>query len=128
MLKTLMLIWAGLFAHVELVAADAAAGDPQLEAFVDGVIAKAMQEKAVAGLTLSIVQDGQVVLSKGYGYADVEARMPVDPGLHMFRIGSTTKTFTFASVMKLVGEGKLSLDADVNTYLTKFKIPEAFGK
>jgi len=128
MLKTLMLIWAGLFAHVELAAADVAAGDPQLEAYVDGVIGKAMQEKAVAGLTLSIVRDGKVVLSKGYGYANVESKVPVDPGFHMFRIGSTTKTFTFASVMKLVGEGKLDLDADVNTYLTKFKIPEAFGK
>ena len=44
----------------------------------------------------------------------------------MFRIGSVSKLFTWTAVMQLVEQGKLDLDADVNTYLTEFKIPETY--
>ncbi|HKX55801.1 MAG TPA: serine hydrolase domain-containing protein, partial [Xanthomonadales bacterium] len=104
-----------------------AAALPGLEAFVDGIIEGAMaQHTALPGITVSVVEEGEVILLKGYGLANVEQQVPVDPATSLFRIGSITKTFTGLAVMQLVEQGKLDLDADVNTYLTAFKIPDTF--
>ncbi|HWA32689.1 MAG TPA: serine hydrolase domain-containing protein [Cyclobacteriaceae bacterium] len=100
----------------------------RLTAFMDGVITTHMRDKHIAGATVSIVQNGKVLLAKGYGFADVKKRQPVDPGTTLFRIGSISKMFTWISVMQLVAQGKISLDADVNSYFKDFKIPDAFGK
>ncbi len=102
--------------------------DPELEAFVDAAVISDMQTYRNPGLTLSVVRDGEVVMVKGYGYADLETKTPVDPNVHMFRIGSVSKPFTYTALMQLVEQGRVDLDADVNDYLTEFKIPEAFGK
>jgi CubicO group peptidase (beta-lactamase class C family) len=100
---------------------------PGLEPFVDGIIEGAMtQHPALPGVTVSVVKDGEVVLLKGYGLANVEQQLAVDPATSLFRIGSITKTFTGLAVMQLVEQGKLDLDADVNMYLTAFKIPDTF--
>lgn len=74
-----------------------------------------------------VVKDGEVLTQKGYGYADAAQRKPVDPQLTLFRPGSVSKLFTWTAVMQLVEQGKLDLDADVNTYID-FKIPERDGK
>ncbi len=95
----------------------------ELETFVDGVMAAHLQAHDIAGATVSVVKDGQLFFAKGYGYADVEAKKEVDPAYTLFRIGSVSKLFTWTAVMQLVEQGKLDLDADVNTYLTDFKIP-----
>ncbi len=97
----------------------------ELEAFLDGVMAAQMAEKNVAGATVAVVRDGQVMLAKGYGWADVETRERVDPASTMFRIGSVSKLFTWTAVMQLVEEGVLDLDTDVNAYLG-FEIPATF--
>src|ERR1035441_4304312 len=65
--------------------------------------------------------------AKGYGYSDMAKRTPVTPDTTLFRPGSTSKLFTWTSVMQLVEQGKLDLNRDVNDYLD-FKIPPAFGK
>ena len=70
-----------------------------------------------------IVQDGEVLLSKGYGYADVDKQIPVDAEKTLVPARSVTKLFTWTAVMQLVEQGKIDLTADVNTYLTDFKIP-----
>ncbi len=101
---------------------------PGLEAFVDGTVEAMMTDHpALPGVTISVVHEGEVVLLKGYGFADLESRTPVDPSRSLFRIGSITKTFTGLAVMQMVERGELDLDADINTYLEAFKIPEAFG-
>ena len=84
-----------------------------------------MTDYGIAGLTFSLVKDGQVFFQKGYGYADLENQTPVDAAETIFRTGSVTKLFTWTAVMQLVEQGKLDLDADVNTYLD-FKIPDTF--
>jgi CubicO group peptidase (beta-lactamase class C family) len=99
-----------------------------MEAFVDGFMASQMKSGPVAGATVVVVKDGQVFFQKGYGYEDVEKQVPVDPAQTLFRPGSVSKLFTWTSVMQLVEQGKLDLDADVNTYLTDFKVAERFGK
>lgn len=98
-----------------------------LEAWLDGFFPYALQTADIAGAVVVVVKDGAVLLQKGYGYADVAERKPVDPQLTLFRPGSVSKLFTWTAVMQLVEQGKLDLDADVNTYLD-FKIPERGGK
>ncbi len=98
-----------------------------VEAFLDGIVPLQLARDDIAGATISIVKDGKILFSKGYGYADVEKKAPVDPELTLFRPGSISKLFTWTAVMQLFEQGKLDLDRDVNEYLD-FKIPEAFGK
>ena len=92
---------------------------------MDGIMAANLRAQHVAGATVSVVKDGALFFSKGYGYADVATRKPVDPARTLFRIGSTSKLFTWTAVMQLVEQGKLDLDADVNRYLD-FKIPATY--
>jgi CubicO group peptidase (beta-lactamase class C family) len=98
-----------------------------VEAWLDGFTPYALQRGEVAGAVVVVVKDGQVLLAKGYGYADVAARKPVDPERTLFRAGSVSKLFTWTAVMQLVEQGKLDLDADINGYLD-FKIPPRNGK
>jgi CubicO group peptidase (beta-lactamase class C family) len=110
-------------------AAVATLGDPkELATFMDGMIGSQMAEQHVAGAVAVVVKDGQVLLAKGYGYADVEKRIPIDPETTLFRPGSVTKLFTWTAVMQLVEQSKLDLQADVNTYLTRFKIPATYSQ
>lgn len=89
----------------------------ELEAFVDGLVEEAMARDHIAGVTVSVVQGGQTVLKKGYGFASFSPVRRVDPDRTLFRIGSISKTFTWIAVMKAVEEGKIRLDAPVNAYL-----------
>jgi CubicO group peptidase (beta-lactamase class C family) len=98
-----------------------------VQAWLDGFLPYALQRGDVPGAVVTVVKDGEVLFKKGYGYADLKRKKPVDPDLTLFRPGSVSKLFTWTSVMQLVEQGKLDLDKDVNTYLD-FKIPEAFGK
>src|SRR5215831_17754985 len=103
--------------------------DPgDLEAFFDGVVNVQMESKHIAGAVVAVVYGDKLVFSKGYGYADVEARRRVDPEKTMFRIGSISKLFTWTAVMQQVEEGKLDLDADVNKYLKDVAIPATFDQ
>jgi CubicO group peptidase (beta-lactamase class C family) len=100
--------------------------DPsEMEAFLDGLLKTQMEEYPTVGAAVSVVKDGRVFFAKGYGYADLENSLPVDPEETAFRIGSTTKLLTWTAVMQLVEQGKLDLDADVNTYLD-FSIPDTY--
>lgn len=100
--------------------------DPaEVEAFLDGLMAAYMRDKHIAGITVSVVRDGQILLAKGYGYADVEKRRPVDPVTTLFRIGSVSKLFTWTAVMQLLEQGKLDLATDINRYLD-FTIPSTY--
>ena len=98
-----------------------------VQAWLDGFLPYALQRGDVPGAVVTVVKDGEVLFKKGYGYADLKRKKPVDPDLTLFRPGSVSKLFTWTAVMQLVEQGKLDLDKDVNTYLD-FKIPSAFGK
>ena len=93
-----------------------------LEAWLDGFIPFALARGNIAGGIIVVVKDGEVLLQKGFGYADVEKKKPVDPQDTLFRPGSVSKLFTWTAVMQQVERGKLDLDADVNQYLD-FEIP-----
>jgi CubicO group peptidase (beta-lactamase class C family) len=98
-----------------------AAGQPlppaELEAFVDGVLKDAMAREHIAGATVSVVQNGQVVLKKGYGFAGLAPNRAVDPDRTLFRVGSISKTFTWIALMKEVEAGRMRLNQPINLYL-----------
>lgn len=98
-----------------------------LSAWLDGRVPYALKTGDIAGLTLVVVKDGKVLLQKGYGYADVGAKVKMDPADSLVRPGSTSKLFTWTAVMQLVEQGKIDLDRNVNDYID-FKIDEKFGK
>lgn len=98
-----------------------------LEAFLDALLPAQLQSRDIAGAVVAVVKDGQVLLAKGYGYADFAAKKPVSADHTLFRPGSISKVFTATAVMQLVEQGKLDLDRDVNDYLD-FAIPETFAE
>ena len=102
--------------------------DPaEIEAFLDQLFIQQMEDYHFAGITAVVVKDGQTLFQKGYGYSDLENQTPVDPAETLFRIGSVTKLFTWTAVHQLSEQGKLDLDADINTYLD-FQIPDTFSE
>ena len=109
------------------VVAPVAPIDPaRLEAFVDGVVTTSMTRDHIAGVTVSIVQNGQVVMKKGYGFDRLGDRpRRVDPDRSLFRLASISKTFTWISVMRQVEAGRMRLDAPINLYLPEsVRVPD----
>ena len=98
-----------------------------LGSWLDGLMPYALHRGDVPGAVVVVVKDGKPLFERGYGYADVKARQPVDPARTLFRPGSISKTFTWTAVMQLVEAGRIDLDRDVNAYLD-FQIPPAFGR
>jgi CubicO group peptidase (beta-lactamase class C family) len=83
---------------------------------VDAVFAE-YAKPGSPGCSLAVIRDGRIVYEKGYGLANVEHGVPIDPKRTVFDIGSTSKQFTAASILLLAHEGKLSLDDDVHKTL-----------
>jgi len=75
----------------------------------DQVIADFMRKYTIPGGAVAVMRDGKLIYARGFGYADVENKTPVQPDA-LFRIASVSKTLTSAAIMKLVEEGKLKLD------------------
>ncbi len=82
---------------------------PGLASF-DRAIPALMKKWGIPGGAVAVVRDGRLVLARGYGYADLEAKAPVQPDA-LFRIASVSKPVTAAAVLKLVEEGRLDLNA-----------------
>ncbi|OBK26614.1 penicillin-binding protein [Mycobacterium asiaticum] len=81
-----------------------------------------MQAYGIPGAAVGIWVGGQEYI-KGYGVTNVDHPAPVD-GDTIFRIGSTTKTFTGTAIMRLVDQGKVTLDAPVRKYLPDFAVAD----
>lgn len=90
--------------------------------WLDGFVPYAIARGDIAGAVVTVVKDGQILVRRGYGFADVEKRTPVDPDTTLFRIASISKLLTWTAVMQQVQAGKLDLDTDINQYLD-FTIP-----
>jgi len=97
-----------------------------LHAWLDGLLPYSMQRGDIAGGVIAVVKDGNVLFQKGYGYADVEKRLPMDAAKTLIRPGSTSKLFTWTAVMQMVEQHKIDLDRNVDDYLD-FKVSPAYG-
>lgn len=98
-----------------------------VDAWLDGYMPYALKRGDAAGAVVVVVKDGAVLTQRGFGYADVAKRRPVDPEATLFRQASVSKLFTWTAVMQMVEQGKIDLDRDVNAYLD-FKIPAYDGR
>ena len=98
-----------------------------LSSFLDGLVPFALQRGDMAGGVVAVVKDGKVIFARGYGHDDLKKQTVPSPENTLFRIGSTSKLFTWTAVMQLVQAGKLDLDRDINDYLD-FRIPPFQGK
>jgi CubicO group peptidase (beta-lactamase class C family) len=98
-----------------------------LEAFFDGIFPLQLERSDIAGTSVLVMKDGQVLFEKGYGFSNTKDKKPVDPNATIFRLASISKLFTWVSVMQLAEQGKVDIDTDVNRYLD-FQIRPAFNK
>jgi len=95
------------------------AGLDSLDAFVRAQMAR----RQITGLTLAIIQDGRIIVARGYGVTDETTRAPVTPAT-LFQAGSISKPVAALGALHLVEAGRLSLDADVNASLKSWRVPE----
>jgi CubicO group peptidase (beta-lactamase class C family) len=106
--------FAGLFATVLLLASPCLAQDA-VATKVDEYIKLEQDLGGIPGVSLAVVKNGEVILAKGYGFANVEHQVPVKPET-IFQSGSVGKQFTATAIMMLVEDGKLSLEDKINKY------------
>ncbi len=90
---------------------------------IDAYIREAMAEWKIPGLAIAVVKDGEVILSKGYGYRDADEELPVTPRT-LFAIGSITKSFTVTLLGMIEDEGKVDWDEPVRSYLPDFELSD----
>ena len=74
----------------------------------------------IPGLSAAILEDGELLWTQGFGFADVERHVPASPDT-VYHIASITKTFTAILALQLVEQGKLDLDAPVSRYVPEIK-------
>ncbi|HEV2599099.1 serine hydrolase domain-containing protein [Sphingopyxis sp.] len=117
----------GAAAAPSLPGAAAALTKQDVDSWLDGYMPFALERGDLAGAVVVVVKDGQVLTQRGFGYADLAKRTPVDPDRTLFRPGSVSKLFTWTAVMQEVEAGRIDLDKDVNAYLD-FRIPAYQGK
>ena len=91
---------------------------------IDKKIPQMLEDFSIPGAALAIIENGEIVLQKYYGFADIEKGIKVDTQTG-FNVGSISKTVAAWGVMKLVHEGKLNLDTPVENYLTRWHLPES---
>jgi len=88
-------------------------------------ITEKMSCDGVPGLAAGVVADGRLVWAEGFGYADLEKKIPMTPRT-LTRIASITKTFTATAIMQLQEERRLRIDDPVETYLPWFHLHSAW--
>jgi CubicO group peptidase (beta-lactamase class C family) len=111
-LSALLLVWGGAARSQQ----PAAAGD--LPARVDRLFS-VIEPKSAPGCAVAIVQDGTIVLKRGYGLANLDYDVPITPST-IFQVGSMSKQVTATAILLLAQEGKLSLDDDVRKHIKEF--------
>lgn len=98
-----------------------------VDAWLDGFMPYALERGRAAGAVVVVVKDGKPLTERGFGFADVAKRRPVDPETTLFKQASVSKTITWTAVMQMVEAGNIDLDRDINAYLD-FRIPPYAGK
>jgi len=101
------------------VAQDPASKNYQTLPAIDAVAEQALQRVPLAGLSIAVAHGSEIIHAAGYGYANLEHKVPATPET-VYRIGSITKHYTAAAILQLVDEGKIGLDADMHEYLPAY--------
>ena len=85
-------------------------------------LAERMEELHVPGVSVAVIRDGEIEWARGYGMADVESGRPVTPET-LFQAASISKPVAALAALRLVQDGRIGLDDDVNTALTSWQVP-----
>ena len=86
---------------------------------INNLVVSYVADHHVPGLSLAVIDRGHVILTQGYGLADVENNVPASADT-VYRIASISKSVTATAAMKLVDAGKLDLDAPIQRYCPDF--------
>jgi len=97
--------------------------EPTLAERVGELARRAIDDTPAVGLSVAVAVGDEMLVAEGYGLAEKEHGVAADADT-LFRIGSITKQFTAAAVMRMVERGKIELDADMRTYLPDFDTGE----
>lgn len=97
-----------------------------LAAFVDSFMTARMASDRIPGAGFVFVQNGRVLMTRGYGLANVAQQRPVLPESTIWRVGSISKVFTATAVMQLVDRGAVDLDAPIDRYVRRVAIPRTY--
>ena len=108
----------GVLMGVLCNAASATPGDTIL--MMDRLVSAEMSRHKIPGMAVAVVKNGEVVVAKGYGFANLEHQVPVTTH-SIFQSGSVGKQFTAAAIMLLEEQGKLRLDDKIANYLPRTK-------
>lgn len=100
---------------------------PALGAHLDGLVPALMRERHLPGAVVVAVQDGAILLARGYGVADLKTGRPIDPETTLFRVASVSKLFTATALMQLVEDGRIDLDDDVAPWVPAVPLASSFG-
>ena len=87
-------------------------------------IEKKMEELNTPGVSVAVAKDGKLHWAKGYGIANTKTGQKVDNNT-LFQAGSISKPLAALAALRLVQDGKLDLDEDVNVYLKTWKVPDS---
>ena len=101
----------------------ASGGEPALSGDFERLVDRVMTRDQIPGVAVGVVERGRLVYARGFGYRDLEKRLPVTPDT-LFALGSCSKAFTATAIALLVDEGRLALDAPVRTYLPDFALAD----
>jgi serine beta-lactamase-like protein LACTB, mitochondrial len=88
--------------------------------YADSLVAAIQERQDIPGMAVAVWKKGEIVWAKGYGFADLEQQVPVDPFTTRFRIGSISKPLAGAALARTYEQGKINLDASIYTYLPDF--------
>ena len=97
---------------------------PNRQGYDSFTLEEIMKKAQVPGVSVAVIRDFAIHWAKGYGVADSRSQTGVTPDT-MFQAASISKPVTALAFLRLVQEGKLRLDEDVNRYLTSWKVPES---
>ncbi len=112
-------------ALVTLILAAGTYETPQQPAALDRLCANLEERRAelhIPGMAIAVIRDGEVILARGFGLADLEQGRPADAET-LFAIGSTTKAFTAALVGMEVDAGRMAWDDPITRFLPEFRLP-----
>jgi len=94
----------------------------QLELLADALEAK-RQELHIPGMAIAVIQDGQLIMARGFGHRDLAQQLPVTTDT-LFAIGSTSKALTATLIGTLVDEGTISWDDELSQYLPEYRFSQ----
>ena len=123
--RTWLITWLAVLLIPSITTGQGRTAQVDLKGF-DEWVAATMAEWHIPGMAVGAIKDGQVVFAKGYGFRDVERRLPVTAQTIM-AIGSNSKSFTVVLMGMLVDQKKLRWDAPVRTYLPDFQMYDEFA-